>query len=97
MQNVVLENLVYKGTLRQVFICLGLRTPTQERGLGGKLNQREEVRGATVHKAGSKILTRLTVSPILQFIYSDKHMPQSPFTDQYFEMTTFCLIAYKVN
>ncbi len=49
----------------------------RERGGGGKLT-REKVRGATIHKAGSKIPTWLTVSPVY------KHLPQSPFTGQFF-------------
>jgi hypothetical protein len=36
---------------------------TQGRGKGGELT-REMVRGATVHKAGSKMPTLLTVSPV---------------------------------
>jgi hypothetical protein len=33
----------------------------------------------------------------IQFIKSDKHLPQSPFTGKVFKMTTFCFGAYKVN
>ncbi len=39
---------------------------------------REKIRGSTVHKAGSKIPTRLFVSPV------DKHLPQIPFTGKFF-------------
>jgi hypothetical protein len=62
-------------TMQNVVICL--RSPlhtvyvytvyvfTREEGKGGELNQREGgVRGATVHKAGSKIPTWLTESPV---------------------------------
>ncbi len=45
--------------------------------VGGELT-REKVIGATDHKAGSKIQTWLTVSPVYQSINSDKNMPQSP-------------------
>jgi hypothetical protein len=33
----------------------------------------------------------------LQSINSDKHMPRSPFTVQFFQMTTFCSSIYIVN
>jgi hypothetical protein len=42
---------------------------------GGGSSTRGKVRGATVHKAGSKIPTMF-----LQSINSDKHLPQSPST-----------------
>ncbi len=75
-----LQRLICKGTLRQVFICLRPRTPyptlhtvyvytvyvlihTGDGG-GGESWIRERVRGATVHKAWSKIPTWLTVSPV---------------------------------
>jgi hypothetical protein len=41
--------------LHTVYVC-AVYLPTQGRGEGGELNQRE-VKGATVHKAGSKIST----------------------------------------
>ncbi len=91
-----IQKLTCKGTLRQVFICLRTRTPyttprthciqytySHSEGGGGDSWTREKVRGATVHKAGSKYQH-------LQFINSDKHLPQSPFTSQFFYMTTFC-------
>jgi hypothetical protein len=66
-----------KGTLRQVFICLRPRTPypppytlyiciqyTNWHREGGGSWTREKRRGATVHKAGSKILTWRTASPV---------------------------------
>ncbi len=28
---------------------------------------------------------------------SDKHLPKSPFTGQFFQITTFCFVVYKVN
>ncbi len=37
---------------------------TQEGGMGGMERKREKVRVATVHKAGSKIPTWMTVSPV---------------------------------
>jgi hypothetical protein len=44
----------------------------------GRGRVEEKVKEATVYKAGSKILTLLTVSPIY------KLLPQSPFTGQFF-------------
>ncbi len=58
---------------------------------GGGLNQREG-QWATVHKAGSKIPTSMIVSP-----KNDEHLPQSSFTGQFFQLTTFCSGVYKVN
>ncbi len=46
---------------------------------------REKVRGATVHRAGSKIPTWLTVSPVCK---RDKHLLQSPFTGKFLLKTT---------
>jgi hypothetical protein len=72
-----LKKLTCKGTLRQAFICLGPHAPplytvyvhtvylfTQGRVEVGECCTREKVRGATAHKAGSKIPTLLTVSPV---------------------------------
>jgi hypothetical protein len=75
-----LKKLTCKGTLRQVFICLitppphppvthCIRTCTYTHREGGRGERwtREKVRGAKVHKAGSKIptwLTWLNVSPV---------------------------------
>ncbi len=94
-----------------LFICLRPRTPypsfthctytciqyTYSHWEGGRGQSwtREKVREATVHKAGSKIPTRLTVQ-YLQSINSDKHLPQSSFTGQ-IKMTTFCFSVYKVK
>jgi hypothetical protein len=66
------KKMICNGILRQVFICLRPRPPyppplhtvyvytiylfTQGRG-GGRVEPEIKVRGATVHKAGSKILT----------------------------------------
>ncbi len=76
-----LKKLICKGTLRQLFICLKPRTPynppphlhsvyvytyTQGRG-EGETWTREKGRGVTVHQAGSKIPTWLTVSPVYKF------------------------------
>ncbi len=66
------------------------------KGGGGKRWTREKVRGATIHKAGSKIPTLLTVSPVY-IQYSHKHLPQSPFSGQFFYMTTFSFGFYIVN
>ncbi len=89
-----LKKLTCKGTLLQVFICLRPRTPctpltnckrvysiffTQGRGEAESWTK-EKVRGTTVHKAGSKISTWLTVSPVYNSV---KHLQQSPFTDQF--------------
>ncbi len=48
---------------------------------GGESWAIEKVRGATVHKAGSKIPTCLTVSPVYNF---DKHLPQTLFAESIF-------------
>jgi len=67
--------LTWKGTLRQVFICLRpppllwphnspLHNYSHREGEGDKRWTQEKVRGATVHKAGSKIPTWLTVSHV---------------------------------
>ncbi len=50
-------------------------------------------RGATVHKAGSKIPDWLCLQPI----NSDTHLPQSPFTGKFIWMATFCFGVYIVN
>jgi hypothetical protein len=55
---------------------------------------REKIRGAIVHKAGSKKPKWLTLSPVYN---SNKHLPQSPFTGQDFQMTTFWLGVYMFN
>jgi hypothetical protein len=34
--------------------------------------------------------TNMTVAVYLQYLNSDKHLPHSPFIDQFFSMTTFC-------
>jgi hypothetical protein len=47
----------------------------------GGVPTREQVRGAAVHKAGSKIPTGLTVSHSVNY---NKHLPHSPFTGQFF-------------
>jgi hypothetical protein len=57
---------------------------------GGESWTREKVRGATVHKAGSKMSTWLTV---LQSKNSDKHMPQRPFTGHFFRWRQFALVS----
>jgi hypothetical protein len=63
-------------------------TLTQGRVRGERWT-REKVRGAIVHKAGSKISTWL----YLQSINSDKHLPQSPFTGQFFRWRHFALVS----
>jgi hypothetical protein len=64
-------------------------------GKGGESWTREKVRGATIHKAGSKISSCLTASP-LQSINSEKHLPQSPI-GHFLEVMTFCFSVYMVN
>ncbi len=95
------KKMTCNGTLRPVFICLIYVPPLLHtvcvhvvihagKGGGG------EVKGATVHKAASKIPTECIS---LQSVCSDKHLPQSPFTGQFLYMTTFsfCFGAYIVN
>jgi hypothetical protein len=92
-----LKTLTCRGTLRQVFICLRPRTlcpppithciqytySHREGGMGGGGESwtREKGRGATAHKMGRKYQHDWLH---LQSINSDKHLPQSPFTGQYF-------------
>jgi hypothetical protein len=67
---------------------------TQGRWVGGNKSwTRGKVRWATFHKAGSKIPTWLTVSPVKN---SDKHLPQSPFTGQFFRWWHFALVSIKL-
>ncbi len=76
------KKLTCKGTLRQVFICLRPRTLyhppytlytciqyTFSHREGGESWTREKVRGPTVHKAGSKIQTWLTLSPVYKLFF----------------------------
>ncbi len=91
-----LKTFTCKEILTQVLICLRPRSPyhplthcirvytvylfTRGRaGRGGNLNQRRRCEGKTVHKLGRKYL-----HDRLYYINSDKHMPQSLFTGQYF-------------
>jgi hypothetical protein len=64
---------------------------THGRGEGWEIWSREKVTGATVHKAGSKIPTWLTVPPLLQSINSDKQLPlyRSIFLDD--DILLWCL------
>jgi hypothetical protein len=89
-----LRKLTCNRTLRQVFISLRpspllwpltpplhtvyLDTVTYSHREGGGELTREKVPGATLHKAGSDCISDL------QSIDSDKHMPQSPFSGQFF-------------
>jgi hypothetical protein len=67
-----------------------------ERGGEGESWTREKDREANFfHKAGSKIPIWLTV--YLLSTNSDKHQPLSPFTCQFFKITTFCFGVYVVN
>ncbi len=59
---------------------------------GGESWSSEKVRGATVHKAGSRILTCLTGSPLLQSMNSEKLLPQSPLQVNYFRWRHFDLV-----
>jgi hypothetical protein len=65
-----LKKFTFKGTLRQVFICLWPRNILIHTGTGGGgreiwiREKGEKGRGATVHQAGSKIPTWLNISPV---------------------------------
>ncbi len=61
-------------------------------GKGGGLTRK--VRGATVHKAGLKIPTDCLY---IQSKNSKKHLPQSPCTGHFFQMTTLCFVVDIVN
>jgi hypothetical protein len=78
---------------RGVVICLSNTpsSPSQGGGGGGERWTREKRRGATDHKARSKIPTWLTESPLLQSINSAKHLLQSPFTGNLFRWLHFAL------
>jgi hypothetical protein len=68
---------------------------TQGRGEWvGEIYTKEKVRGAMVHKAGSKIPSLLTVSPVYN---SDKKLPQSLFTGKFFLNDNICFGVYIVN
>ncbi len=94
-----LKKWTCKLTLRQVFICLSYIFPLSwhtvyvhvliHTGKGGGRWIREKVRGATIHKVGSKIPRRLIISPVYK---SDKHLPQSPCTGQFFRWRHFALV-----
>jgi hypothetical protein len=93
------KKLTCKGTLRQVFFCLRPRITypspllhsvnvyavylfTQGGGGGGgRAEPERSLEGhATVHRSGSK----MTDVSLVYSINSDKHLPQSSFTDQFF-------------
>ncbi len=88
------KQMTSKRTLRQVFICLSMYPPRytlcmyscictyshSEVGVG-RIESERGGEGATDHKAGLKIPTWLNVRKCINF---DKHMPQSPFTGQFF-------------
>ncbi len=74
---------LYTGT------CIQFTYSHREGGRGGESWTREKGREATVHKAGSKIPKRMTVSPVYY-----KHLPQIPFTGQFF---TFCFGVYIIS
>ncbi len=103
-----LKKLTSKGTSRQVFICLRPRTPyppppplhtvyghtvytvylfTQGRG-GERIEPERRLEGQQFTKLGRKISTPIN---------SDEHLPLSPFTVQFFSMTTFCFGVYIVD
>ncbi len=86
--------------LHTVYVCIGyLFTQGRKEGGGGERWTREKVRGATVHKAGSRNtnMTDCISSPKTL----KKHLPQSPFTGQFLKMTTICfgvnLVSLMVN
>ncbi len=59
-----------------------LYTCIQGRGGGGRVEFERRLEGQQFHKAGSKKYQHDWL--YLESINSDKHLPQSPFTDQYF-------------
>ncbi len=81
-----LKKFAYKGTSRQVFVCL-ISPPYTLFTYMYLFTQgswvRENFRGTTVYKDGSKIPTWLNIL-FVQSIDSYKHLPQSLFTGQFF-------------
>ncbi len=69
--------------------CIRVYLFTQGRG-GGESWTREKVKGATVHKAGSKYQHDWLY---LQSINSNKHLPQSSFPGQSFRWRHFALVS----
>jgi hypothetical protein len=68
-------------TLSVILYC----TSTQGRGEGGRVEPERRLEGQyIVHKAWSKIPSQ---------VY--KHLPQRPFTGQFFQMRIFCLDFYE--
>ncbi len=96
----------YKGTLRQVFICLRPRTRyppppyklytciqvygTYPHREGGGIEPERRLEGQQFTKLGQKYLHDWLY---LQSINSDKHLPQSPFTDQFCRWRDFALMS----
>jgi hypothetical protein len=64
---------------------------------GGGFEPEWKVRRVTVHTAGWKIPTGQNVHISSLYVNSDKHLPQSPFTGQFFYLTKFCFGVFKVN
>jgi hypothetical protein len=104
-----LKELICKGTLWHLFICLKPRTPYKPptphlqsvyvytvhtgKGGGGDLNQREGERG----NSSPSWVKNTNVTDCLQSIKSDKHLPQIPLTGRFFKMTNFCYDVRIVN
>ncbi len=87
------KKLTCKGTLRQVFICVRTGTPYPlthsirvysiliYTGKGGGRNHAERLEGQQFTKLGRKYQLDWLY---LQSVNSEKHLPQSPFTSQFF-------------
>ncbi len=95
------KRLTWKGTLRQMFICLRPRIPypphtlytciqhTYSHRKGEESSTREKVRGATAPKSGLTIPTWL----IVYLVYnSDNSCCVSPFTGTFFNWWHFALL-----
>jgi hypothetical protein len=102
------KKLTCTGTLRHQFICLMPRTPyplsplntvyvctyTYSHREWGRVEPERWGEGQQFTKLGRKYQHDQLY---LQSINSDKHLPQSPISGQFIQMTTFCFGVYKVN
>jgi hypothetical protein len=89
-----LKKFICEGTLRQMFICLRPRTPflptthcirvqyTYSHREGGRVEPERRLEGQQFTKLGPKYQHDWRL--YLQSINSDKHLPRSPFTNQFF-------------
>ncbi len=95
--NWTLKKLICKGTLRQVFICLKPRTPYSSPPPFRTINVYSTVYSTLIHTGKGEVEPKRrgegnssqswaenTDMIDLQSINSDKHLPQSPFTGQFF-------------